>query len=353
MAWVDTAGAVRLRLAPQLRRSIGEEKVRLIAEPGAIYDAQAAGIESTTMLEELAATRERILNSFLEDHIRTVRARLRSRQRARSRNPAVTSGMGGGGSESAEALWQRMDVDGDGTVTMDEIQMLGKALGAKLKKKQLQAMFSTIDKDGSGDIDFDEFSQWWGECLKSGAGPAGVIGELGAKLKEEAEETVAAAAAERVGVAMKKGVGGAGKTTLEDIHKAEDNALEQALAELRAASASAQAAHSDTGTVSEAHDAEVEGAIAAAAARLMLLVDGGGVEVDSGERDAAMSRARERTRLRGEMAKREADTEVEAQRLHDIGFHFSQLAAEAVRVAEDAESGACFSRCFVGLDANL
>ena len=149
--------------------------------------AQAAGIESTTMLEELAATRERILNSFLEDHIRTVRARLRSRQRARSRNPAVTSGMGGGGSQSAEALWQRMDVDGDGTVTMDEIQMLGKALGAKLKKKQLQAMFSTIDKDGSGDIDFDEFSQWWGECLKSGAGPAGVIGELGAKLKEEAD----------------------------------------------------------------------------------------------------------------------------------------------------------------------
>ena len=35
----------------------------------------------------------------------------------------------------------------------------------------------------------------------------------------------------------------------------------------------------------------------------------------------------------------EADTEVEAQRLHDIGFHFSQLADEAVRVAEEAEAG--------------
>ena len=75
MALVDTAGAVRLRLAPQLRRSIGEEKVRLIAEPGAIYDAQAAGIESTTMLEELAATRERILNSFQTVCLRVIRRR--------------------------------------------------------------------------------------------------------------------------------------------------------------------------------------------------------------------------------------------------------------------------------------
>eukprot|EP01043_Picozoa_sp_COSAG02_P041314 COSAG02_NODE_3413_length_6785_cov_8.990278_9_plen_325_part_00 len=260
MAWVDTAGAVQLRLAPRVRRSIGEDKVRLIAQPGTIYDAQAAGVESATMLEELGAARERILNSFLEDHIRTVCARLRSRQRARSRNPAVTTAVGGGDRQSAETLWQRMDVDGDGTVTMDEIQMLGKALGAKMKKQQLKKMFSTIDKDGSGDIDFDEFSQWWDECQKSGGGAGGVIGDLGAKLKQEAEEQLAAAAAERVGISMQKGVGSLGKTTLEDIHKAEDKALEQALAELRAASASAQAADRDANTTtSDASNEEAEG----------------------------------------------------------------------------------------------
>jgi hypothetical protein len=338
MAWVDTAGAVRLRLAPQARRAIGDVKVRLIAEPGAIYDAETAGMETATMLEELAAAHERVFNSFLEDHIRTVRARLRSRQRARSRNPAVTSGVGGGGGESVEALWQRMDVDGDGTVTMDEIQVLGKALGARIKKKQLKTMFATIDKDGSGDIDFDEFSQWWGDCQKAGGGTAGLIGEMGEKLAEEAEEKLAAAAAERVGIGMKKGVGGVGKTTLEDIHKAEDAALELALGELRAASASAQTGSDSSGAAS-ADQEEEAAAIAAGAARLMMLVDGGAAEAEAAEQATAANAPYERTRLRREAAKMEADTEVEAQRLHDIGFHFSQLADEAVRVAEEAEAG--------------
>ena len=45
----------------------------------------------------------------------------------------------------------------------------------------------------------------------------------------------------------------------------------------------------------------------------------------------------------------EADTEVEAQRLHDIGFHFSQLADEAVRVAEEAIAAATLELAHKGL----
>ena len=79
---------------------------------------------------------------------------------------------------------------------------------------------------------------------------------MGEKLAEEAEEKLAAAAAERVGIGMKKGVGGVGKATLEDIHKAEDAALELALGELRAASASAQTGSDSSGAASADQEEE-------------------------------------------------------------------------------------------------
>ena len=43
------------------------------------------------------------------------------------------------------------------------------------------------------------------------------------------------------------------------------------------------------------------------------------------------------TSLRTAAAKAEAEAEVEAGRLHEIGFHFSQLADEVIRIAVEAE----------------
>ena len=90
-------------------------------------------------------------------------------------NPASAS-FASGVEVGVDELWLRMDVDGDGVVTLDEIQALAKALGARMKKKQLKEMFADVDKDSSGTIDLEEFSVWWTACKRGGAASEDVCG---------------------------------------------------------------------------------------------------------------------------------------------------------------------------------
>eukprot|EP01010_Urceolus_cornutus_P001111 NODE_1626_length_820_cov_248.600519_g1264_i0.p1 GENE.NODE_1626_length_820_cov_248.600519_g1264_i0~~NODE_1626_length_820_cov_248.600519_g1264_i0.p1 ORF type:complete len:178 (-),score=75.94 NODE_1626_length_820_cov_248.600519_g1264_i0:286-759(-) len=51
------------------------------------------------------------------------------------------------------------DRDGDGTVTTKELGMVFRSLGQNPTEKELMDMIKEVDKDGSGEIEFEEFAQ--------------------------------------------------------------------------------------------------------------------------------------------------------------------------------------------------
>eukprot|EP00439_Symbiodinium_sp_Y106_P070679 s380_g12.t1 len=54
--------------------------------------------------------------------------------------------------EELKQVFQKIDLDGSGTVEMEE------TLGIRCSKNSLKKVFKLIDTDGSGSIDFEEFS---------------------------------------------------------------------------------------------------------------------------------------------------------------------------------------------------
>ena len=54
-------------------------------------------------------------------------------------------------------LFDEIDVDGNGTLDVEELTELAKSMGVELTPKQAELAFADLDTDASGEIDFDEF----------------------------------------------------------------------------------------------------------------------------------------------------------------------------------------------------
>ena len=59
--------------------------------------------------------------------------------------------------KAAQKLFDETDVDGNGTLDVEELHDLAKQMGVNLTLEQAQQAFDEIDTDTSGEIDFDEF----------------------------------------------------------------------------------------------------------------------------------------------------------------------------------------------------
>jgi Ca2+-binding EF-hand superfamily protein len=60
-----------------------------------------------------------------------------------------------------QKLWKSIDTDGTGTLDKEELGAVLLNMGTKLSKKKLAKAFNNIDKDGSGEIEYNEFLDWW------------------------------------------------------------------------------------------------------------------------------------------------------------------------------------------------
>ena len=54
-----------------------------------------------------------------------------------------------------------MDADGGGTLDRDEIGNLARSLGNQLTDAQLDEAMAEMDEDGSAEVDFEEFFEWY------------------------------------------------------------------------------------------------------------------------------------------------------------------------------------------------
>ena len=59
------------------------------------------------------------------------------------------------------AAFGRYDKNGDGVMSPAELTLVASALGCQLTNDELVAVFGLLDRDLSGEISFEEFSQWW------------------------------------------------------------------------------------------------------------------------------------------------------------------------------------------------
>ena len=57
--------------------------------------------------------------------------------------------------------FKKLDLDNSGALDQAEVAALIESLGMSLNKKQLKVAMEAMDADGSGEIDFEEFSGWW------------------------------------------------------------------------------------------------------------------------------------------------------------------------------------------------
>lgn len=58
-------------------------------------------------------------------------------------------------------MFDQIDDDGSGTLSVDEIPKLARMLGIKLTPEQTEQALKEMDDDASGSVDFEEFFQWF------------------------------------------------------------------------------------------------------------------------------------------------------------------------------------------------
>jgi Ca2+-binding EF-hand superfamily protein len=81
----------------------------------------------------------------------------------------------------AQLLFKEADTDGSGTVDAAELKVLGDVLGLKWTRKDAVEVCKQINKDGSGNVNFEEFFDWF--CSQTGSSTRDKAGAFGSQLR--------------------------------------------------------------------------------------------------------------------------------------------------------------------------
>ena len=103
----------------------------------------------------------------------------------------------------AQRLFAQIDLNGDGTLNVDELKALARQLGVELSQRAAESVFVDLDTDGNGEIDFEEFFVFFLANRDKGsgglkAGFTNFFGDVAFKFKKAAEAQAAKKALENV-----------------------------------------------------------------------------------------------------------------------------------------------------------
>lgn len=78
------------------------------------------------------------------------------------------SGLSAEEKDNMKLLFQKYDADGNGVMDAGELgQFIKNDLGYNISEEELQKVLGVLDKDGSGQLEFEEVCQWWSDQLGS------------------------------------------------------------------------------------------------------------------------------------------------------------------------------------------
>ena len=80
--------------------------------------------------------------------------------------------------EEARAVFDEIDSDGNGNLDLEELKLLAERLGVKLDDAGAAAAMAEMDADKSGEVDFEEFFDWYVENKDRKGGLFGLKGGL-------------------------------------------------------------------------------------------------------------------------------------------------------------------------------
>ncbi len=63
--------------------------------------------------------------------------------------------------EEIREIFSHYDHDGNGVIDAGEFRALLDALGADLSDDEIATGLRAVDENGNGQIEFDEFLEWW------------------------------------------------------------------------------------------------------------------------------------------------------------------------------------------------
>ena len=128
------------------------------------------------------------------------RVRARSTSMAVALKSRITARRGGGELPTAltlERAFREFDEDGNGTLELRELLFGMRRLGVDVDDEALQSMFSVLDSDGDGHVQYAEFAQWFGAGPPPAPPPleahahaeqiAAAGGAMGGELQQEIE----------------------------------------------------------------------------------------------------------------------------------------------------------------------
>lgn len=78
-------------------------------------------------------------------------------------------------------MFDTIDDDGNGTLELDEFKLLVKSLGLNMRPDQMEASFNEMDEDKGGTIDFEEFQTFY-YALTEGEGEGGNAKRMGKEM---------------------------------------------------------------------------------------------------------------------------------------------------------------------------
>jgi Ca2+-binding EF-hand superfamily protein len=84
-----------------------------------------------------------------------------------SRTSSANSSGGRDMSAYLRQVFDSIDIDGSGSLDRDEVAQLSRNLGNELSPEELEAAMLEMDGDGGGEVDFEEFEDWYMNMLSS------------------------------------------------------------------------------------------------------------------------------------------------------------------------------------------